>query len=279
MALLTIIADNKVGPGMGAIAEHGFCAHIKTDDIEMLWDTGQGFCLKNNPARMGIDLAKISAAALSHGHYDHTGGLEHALRSAGGLDVFCHPVCFENKKVEREFMGKKVVLNIGMPKGRDELEQSGAVFRLVEDEAEIAPGLRFMTGVPMKNSFEKIEPGFFIEDDKGRRPDEFHDDAFLAVETDKGLSVILGCAHRGMINTLWHVMDRMGVDKLHSVWGGTHMMDQEPWQVEAAIEILRDMDIEIIGAGHCTGFANEAELQKAFPGKFVHACVGTRVEL
>ncbi len=264
---------------MGLIAEHGFCALLDLGDKKVLWDTGQGLCLAQNPARMGIDLAGLHAIALSHGHFDHTGGLDRALQASAGARVVCQPGCMANKRVKREFAGKKVELYIGMPRSREEYGQMDAKFEFEEDTAEVAPGVHFLTGIPMETEFEAIEPGFFVQTEKAREQDTFEDDACLAVQGDKGVSVILGCAHRGMINTILHVKKRLGVDRIYSVWGGTHMMDRAHWQVEATINALRELGVEKVGAAHCTGLQNEVRLAQEMPDKFVITHVGTRAEL
>jgi 7,8-dihydropterin-6-yl-methyl-4-(beta-D-ribofuranosyl)aminobenzene 5'-phosphate synthase len=276
---MTIIAENRVGLSKALIGEHGFCAYVETQGKRILWDTGQGSCIVKNPSFLGVDLKKIDLIALSHGHFDHTGGLEHALKTRGGCEVVCHPACFENKKAERELFGKTVEVPVGLPWSRERLESLGARFRLVEDSAEIYEGVHFFTGIPMATEFERIEKGFFVDDEDGRREDGLPDDAALAVVTDKGLSVILGCAHRGMINTIKHIKSRLGIHKVHSVWGGTHMIDRTAEEVEATIDALSGLGVERIGTAHCTGFANELKVADAFPDQFVFAHVGVRAEL
>ena len=279
MAELTIIAENRVSAGMGIIGEHGFAALLKTGDSTVLFDTGQGMCLPQNAPRLGVDFSAVDLIALSHGHYDHTGGLEFALQSGGGKKVVCHEACFEKKMVERDFAGKTIQVYIGTPQPREELEQAGADFVFVEDHQEIAPGVYFFTSIPMKTGFENIGAGFFIDDGGEKRPDDFKDDACIAVETEKGLSVILGCAHRGAVNTLTHVMDELGVDSLYSVWGGTHMIDRSEMEIEATVSVLRGYGIEVIGVSHCTGLSGERSLEDAFGDKFARVFAGSRFEI
>ena len=106
MAKMTIISENKVGLSVALIAEHGFSAYLETDDLKLLWDTGQGFCLAQNATRLGIQFGQVKTIALSHGHFDHTGGLVHALESVKGGDVFCHPACLTPKKAKVTIKGQ-----------------------------------------------------------------------------------------------------------------------------------------------------------------------------
>jgi len=278
-AALTILAENKVGLGMGLIGEHGFCAHLEAGGRKILWDAGQGFCLPHNAPRLGVDLKKVDLIALSHGHFDHTGGLAHALAARGGGEVVCHPACFERKKARRNLFGRVVEVSIGMPASRSQLKELGGGFNFEEDSKELAPGVHFFTSIPMTNDYEEIEPGFFVDTPEGERPDTLPDDAALAVVTDKGVSVILGCAHRGIVNTLTHIQSRLACDGFYSVWGGTHMVDRTAEAVAAEIAALRELKVNMIATAHCTGFQNEMKLAEAFGERFAFACVGARAEL
>lgn len=276
---ITVLSENRVGVSKGLIAEHGLSVFVDAGDYHLLWDTGQGFALPHNAPRLGIELSSIKMVALSHGHYDHTGGLESVMRSNGGCEVVCHHACLEEKIVKRELLGKEIVVPIGMPKNQSELEGLGGRFIFVDDHMEICPGIHYFSNISMNNDFEHIGPGFMVRSPGSERDDEFKDDAALGVVTDKGLSVILGCAHRGMVNTVRHIMERLGVDRVHSVWGGTHMVDRTPEEVEATIAAIEELGVETVGAAHCTGFDNEIALAKAMPDRFTMAHVGRQAEL
>jgi 7,8-dihydropterin-6-yl-methyl-4-(beta-D-ribofuranosyl)aminobenzene 5'-phosphate synthase len=276
---LTVVAENRVGLSQGLIAEHGFCVHLDLGESALLWDTGQGMALASNAPRLGLDWKKIQTIALSHGHFDHTGGLAAALELAGGCRVVCHPACFEGKIARREFFGKTLEIPVGMPAGREACAAKKARFQEVEDSLEILPGVFFFGSIPMDSGFETIEAGFFVRTPEGLVPDPFADDAALAVKTDKGVSVILGCAHRGLINTLRHIKNRLGVDRIYSVWGGTHLLEKNPEAVAATIAALREMEVGTVAAAHCTGFGNELKLAAALGDRFRFAHVGARETL
>lgn len=276
MASLTIVAENRVALSKDLVAEHGFSAWIDTPNGSVLWDCGQGYALPQNAPRLMLDWKRLTAITLSHGHFDHTGGLATALDLAGGAKVMLHPACFTPKLARREFFGKTIQVPIGIPLPRADYVARGASFEETESVSEIIPGVFFVPSIPMKTDFEKIEPGFLIGD--GSEPDSFADDAALAVKTDKGVSVILGCAHRGMINTLRHVAEVVG-GPIRQVWGGTHLVEKDPEQVMATVAALKELGVDTVAAAHCTGFDRELVLARELGESFRFAHVGARAEL
>jgi 7,8-dihydropterin-6-yl-methyl-4-(beta-D-ribofuranosyl)aminobenzene 5'-phosphate synthase len=273
------LAENRVGLSKGLIAEHGFSAWIEAGGKKILWDTGQGNCIAQNPDKLGVKIKEADLICLSHGHYDHTGGLLAALKMKGGGEVVCHPAAFEDKFARVNLGGKTLDVPIGVPSPRAALEEAGGRFTFLEERAEIAPGVFFFTGIPAQTPFEPPEPGFLVKESGAFRPDLIPDDACLAVVSDAGVSVILGCAHRGIVNTLNAVADRLGRDDFASIWGGTHMLPRSEADVEAAARALSGFKFRSLAAAHCTGFMNELKLAAALPGRFQFAAVGTKAEL
>ncbi|MRR38857.1 MBL fold metallo-hydrolase, partial [bacterium] len=122
---ITILCDNSVGPLAGTIGEHGFSALVEWDGGALLFDTGRGEGLLPNAQRMNRDLRKVGAVALSHGHYDHTGGLWGLLSSFGGKEILAHPGIFTRRYRVKD-TGE--ALSIGIPFSEDFLRGQGARF-------------------------------------------------------------------------------------------------------------------------------------------------------
>jgi 7,8-dihydropterin-6-yl-methyl-4-(beta-D-ribofuranosyl)aminobenzene 5'-phosphate synthase len=138
----------------------------------------------------------------------------------------------------------------------------------------------FLTGeVPRKTPFEKPDPRLFSEMDGKITQDIFLDDQSLILDTKKGLVVILGCAHSGMINILDHVIDKTGKEKFYAIMGGTHLDFLTPEQLEESIKSLKKMEIERIGLSHCTGMRAAFRLHQEFGDRFFYGCVGSVLEL
>lgn len=272
---ITILCDNSVGPLSGTLGEHGFAALMEWNDGSLLFDTGQGETLLHNALRMNRDLHQVGIVVLSHGHYDHTGGLLPLLRNCGGKEIFAHPALFSRRYRVKD-TGESIP--IGIPYDEAFLRGLGGDFNLSEESRELAPGI-FLTGeVPRTIPFEKGDTGLCC-DDAGSVADPLHDDQSLVIRTGKGLVLLLGCCHAGLINTIEHARRMTGEQELYAVIGGTHLGFCAPAQLDETVRALKTHGIKKICAGHCTGFAASARLMKEFPGHFQPAHVGYTLEI
>jgi len=275
---ITILCENTVGRLIG-YGEHGFSAFIETKQGNYLFDTGSGHGIIINSLVLEKDLKGIKKIFLSHGHYDHTGGLPEVLKLRGKVDVHAHPHVFSDRiKILKED-GKEKKQFVGIPYKRKYLEYLGANFVLNSYFTEVEKGI-FLTGeVQRKTPFEKPDPKLFAEMDGKVTQDIFLDDQSLVLDTPKGLVLILGCAHSGIINILNHAMDKNGKEKFYAILGGTHLDFLTPEQLEESIKSLKKMDIEKIGVSHCTGMKASSRLQQEFGDHFFFGCVGSVLEV
>lgn len=273
---ITVICENSVGPLSGALGEHGFATLIEPSDGEpFLFDTGQGLTLLHNARLMNKDLTKVQKVVISHGHYDHTGGLLPLLDECGPKQVYAHPLAFSPR---HRIKDTGECYPIGIPHSRDQLEATGAVFDLSKDFRSIVPAV-FLTGdVPRVTDFEIGDQGLYY-DCTGQELDTTPDDQSLVLETDKGLVVILGCCHAGLINTLEHVACLTGRRDVYAIIGGTHLGFCGQDQLEKTIAALKDWGIKKVAASHCTGFAASARLSREMPKEFQVAMVGYTLEV
>ncbi|MGI6486135.1 MAG: MBL fold metallo-hydrolase [Thermoanaerobacterales bacterium] len=271
----TVLCENYVSFNTGCIAEHGWSVFLETSQGNYLFDTGQGKAIINNTRFLKVDLSTVKAIMLSHHHHDHTGGLLDVLSLTGHTDVYTHPDIFK----ESYSLRNKKATHIGIPFSRSVLENRGARFRFNKAWQEIAPGLSLTGEIPRISYFEKGDTNLVIKTSTGFQQDTIIDDQSLVLETDKGLFIILGCAHSGMINILEYAIKQTGQTHIHAIIGGTHLGAVSEEQLEQSVKTLKQFDINKIGVSHCTGLKASILLAQEFGEKFFFCNVGTVVEL
>jgi len=271
---ITLLVENTAG-GRGLLAEHGLSFWIELGDKKILFDTGQGSVLLGNARRLGMRLDRVDAIALSHGHYDHTGGLGDVLRNARAMTVYTHPAAFETKYA-RNSDGS--VRDVGMPSLDEQMVRGMAELILVNGPTEVCEGLCLIGPVPRTTDFEDTG-GAFFKDQACKERDQLVDDQAAFIETPAGTVVILGCGHAGVINTLRYVETLTEGRRIHTVMGGMHLLHASPERMDKTVAELRRLDVQRLLPCHCTGFAAMARLWNEFPGKCGACPVGTVVEV
>lgn len=278
---LTVLVEDSVNAEKdNLMAKHGlsFFVEAATSDgeISVMMDTGPSSeALLHNIDVMGINLRKTDVITLSHGHYDHVGGLIEVLKCIGKqVPVVVHPKIFNPK-----FKVKPVLMFRGAPFTSSDVEMAGGVLLYAKNPVTITEGITTTGEVERSLALESVE-GFWTVDDGRFVRDVMLDDQALLIDVEgKGLVVMTGCAHSGVVNTVRHAKKVTGANKVYAVLGGFHLASAKSNRIEATVKELEKLDLECIGPSHCTGSKVVKRFKKAFGDHCVSLQTGDIVEL
>lgn len=273
---LTTLSENTAGrPGL--LAEWGLSILIEVDGYKVLLDTGAGISATQNAAFMGIDLSQIDKIVISHGHQDHTGGLRHVLEvTRKEIEVVAHPDIWTSKYVRATNERERYT---GIPFSREALESLGAYFSLDTKPVWLNENIVTTGEISMHTEYERIDSQLYVKEGGQLHADPLRDDLALMLKTKKGLIVILGCGHRGMINTLHHAQKLTGVEHIHMVIGGTHLITASREQLDLTVAELKQIGVDRIGVSHCTGLPAASIMLQEFGQSFFFNNAGRRIDI
>ncbi len=260
MRIITLIENLADKPGL--IAEHGLAFYVESEDKKILFDTGQSSNFLANAIRLGINVAEIDSVVLSHGHYDHTGGLYPFLENNSKAIIYAKKEAFQHKlSGEERFIGISY----------NSVLDNRIVF--VSEKTQIDKDVFIMPEIPIKYKEDTHFKHFNILEKEGISIDEFHDELYLAITYENKLSVISSCSHNGITNILDDAINKFALP-LNLVLGGFHIKDCSKKQSESLIKRLKQYQFHSMGVCHCTGVERFAELKKQFKSKVFYNSTG-----
>lgn len=283
LKIITLIENQPDREGKLAF-EHGLSLYIEFAGKRLLFDTGQTGAFLDNAEKLGVRLCGLDGVILSHGHYDHSGGLPRLLPLLSpDMPLYTGKGFFTPKykavpSTEQKIPGSSFQYN-GNPFPREIL--APYPIRLVELSSSvtwITPEILIFKNFTRSCPFEIPNPRFFLGDAAGFCPDLFEDELALGLLTRKGLVFLSGCAHPGIINMLRTAAAAISAP-LFAVLGGTHLVDASDARLQDTIQAFRELGIQQIAVSHCTGAKGEAMLQEAFPGRYIRNHTGNIYEL
>ncbi len=246
---ITTLIENRAGEHHGLQHEHGLSFFIEKDGSSILFDTGQSEKFIKNAEQLKVDLCSLDHVVLSHGHYDHSGGFRSLVELTDSFTLTTGKGFFNEKYGCKdnscEYLGNNF--------NEEFLKDKGITYRYVSQQCtEIVSGVYVITSFPRIHADESVNPRFKVRKDGTLLPDHFDDEVLLAIDTDPGLVVLLGCSHPGMKNMLDWAVKQIG-RPLYGVLGGTHLVEADEQGLKLSLDYLKNTELKVIGISHCSG--------------------------
>ncbi len=261
-------------PRRGFRSEHGLSFYIEARGKRILFDTSQSGAFLHNAALLGIKLDELDAIVLSHGHYDHGGGLE-ALAERLGPAL---PPVYAGVGFERAKYSQTPALREDIGVDQVPLTSRGVRIESVGERRSLGPGLHMLPGAPL-GPHASLSPRLRVVKDGVEEEDQFDEELSLIIEEEDGLVVISGCAHRGIVNIVGDALAAFPGQALKAVIGGFHLGDASLGELRAVAEELAAMKPELLYCCHCTGPRGFAALWAAMGERVRWLSCGMAVEL
>jgi 7,8-dihydropterin-6-yl-methyl-4-(beta-D-ribofuranosyl)aminobenzene 5'-phosphate synthase len=260
---ITVVVDNLAAGS--CFGEHGLCMFIEYKDKKILFDSGQGFVLNHNLSCLNIEPSDITDFVLSHGHYDHTGGIATLAEMPGfNPNIYLHPMAlcakFANDPDGARYIGISEENSAWLLARKDKLTSSST-------PVKISYGITITGQIAEIYPEERCATMFFLNKEL-TQIDDMNDDQALIFETSKGTVVVLGCCHRGLGNTLEQTTIITGKKEIFAVIGGTHLRNVDKARLDFSVDIIKKYNVKQFIATHCTGFNSAAYLKHALPDIF-----------
>lgn len=248
MVILRTLLENNLSRNRSLVAEHGLSFLVETGDKKILFDCSGGKAARKNAEKMHVSLADVDYVILSHSHYDHAAGYPDMVSHGVHAPLVTGPRFFEEKYARD---GEKYTY-LGCGFGPEFLEKNEIRHLVCEGTLTLFTGCHVVGGFGRKYAFEKPPARFVRQTAAGMAQDEFPDEVCLVIEDPKGLIVIAGCSHPGILNMIESVRERFG-RPVYAVFGGSHLVEADEARIAETMKIFREMGIGMAGFNHCTG--------------------------
>ena len=274
---ITTLIENNMDDHSQLIYEHGLSLYIEADGKKILFDTGESGAFVDNAKSLNIDLQSLDFCIISHGHYDHSGGVKKFISEMKIVppfvvgDEFFRPKYkttdvpgfkYNGNSFDEEFMENNQISLRKIKEGVVYLTEKIIVFHHFSRDTD----------------YEKRNNRFFIKEHEEYIPDNFDDEIALGMITKKGLVVIVGCSHVGIVNILKTISKRVTIP-IYAVIGGTHLIEADEQRIRHTIEAFKEMDIQLLALSHCTGEEGIRLIREEREEQFLYNNTGNVIEI
>ena len=260
---LTVLVDNTATIDRYFLAEPALSLFIEDGDVRVLFDCGYSDIFLKNAAKMGIDLLDLDHLVFSHGHADHTWGVEPLLRAFSVAEIEGQPHRRPWVTAHPDLFDTRLEVGMGEIGSLVSAEKLGAHFSMAlsKEPVQLTERLWFLGEIPRENDFEVPTP----VGTRGGGPDWVMDDTALAWKGKEGLVVITGCSHAGICNIVAHAKKVCGEERIQDIVGGFHLLSPPPRQLEETLGVIKKLDLLALHACHCTDFFSRKALADVAP--------------
>jgi 7,8-dihydropterin-6-yl-methyl-4-(beta-D-ribofuranosyl)aminobenzene 5'-phosphate synthase len=266
----------RVTPGRSVHAEHGLAYYVETfvdgKTSGCMFDYGlDPIGVMNNIALLGLDVGKAKAFSLSHGHFDHWMAAIEILKQNRARIAKNTPFYVGEEAFHRRYLlgpGATEAMDLGQLK-KEDIEVLGVKVTEVRNPTEIIPGAYFTGKIERITAYERVPPALLVKRGENLEPDDFRGEQALFFNVKgKGLVVLSGCAHAGIVNTVKQSQKIAGIEKIHAVLGGFHLINAKPEIIQNTVADIKAMKPDFIAPTHCTGFEAVVAFSKEMTNEF-----------
>ena len=281
---ITVLVEDSVLYESPYLAQHGVSFFLEgtkgSNTRRILVDVGQNSqALLNNMRLMHISPATIDAIVLTHCHYDHTQGVVSMLKEMGKGDI---PVIAHSDIFRLNFLTDPCIEHVGVMQtdSEEEIKKTGASLFLTKDPVMLMPGITTTGEVKRQTDFEGVGIGLkTIENGKVKDDSMLDDISVIANVKGKGLVIVTGCSHAGIVNIARHAIELTSCEKIEAIIGGLHLVEAPDGRIKRTVDALSKLNPAWICAGHCTGFKAQVEFYLVFAERFSPLHTGMQFEI
>lgn len=269
---ITSLIENNLGGSKDLDIEHGLSLYIEADDKKVLFDTGKSGNFIDNANQLKINLKNLDYVVISHGHNDHSGGLERLIEEINpDIKIYLGGGFFNEKYSLREDGNYQYT---GSPFDQDFLKNNNIYWEYAKDDIiNISDNLLLFTNFNRREEFENTNESMYLKEGHKYVKDMFLDEVSLGIKTDKGLVIVVGCSHVGIVNIIDTIITRTNMN-IYAILGGTHLVKEDDEKINKVIEYFIDNDIKTLAACHCTGKHGETMFSQQLEDIYINYNTG-----